>query len=345
MRRGRLLLAALIGLSLPAVSVVPAYADTVTPAYSYLPNPLPPSVVSQPFEAQQTSEFGDEVELAGSGDQTISQVTITLEDWALHSDSPTWPTVTPPTPWPNYPITPGGPASTTGDADTAWVEPITLNLYNIDHSTSTPEPGTMITSVTQSFDIPFKPAGDPTCPTSDGSLEWRSPVDAACHTGYAFNITFDLSNLVSGPVVVPSDVGFGIVYNTEDYGPSPYHAPGPYDSLNVGLNTTTNTSGYTATTPLAPTVGTDPNPDDVFWNTATASDYSLDDPATPSTGLRDDVGWAPFQPAIEFDVAAPQSALPETPLSIALPGAALLILGLAWLWRRRRRGAHVSRVA
>ncbi len=300
--------AAVISVSLPIVLATGGTAFAAgggTPVYESLPSPLPYSVPSLGYEATQTSEFGDEVELAGSGTTSLTSVTVTMDDWAQRSD------------YPNAPV----------DVNGDWSLPITLNLYNVDHSTSTPELGSPISTVTQTFAIPFRAEGDVTCPIAAGTeYDWRAP-DGMCHTGLAFNITFDLSN---APVTVPDDLVFGIAYDTQDYGSAPYGVAGPYNSLNVGL-----TSNSTS-----PTVGTDPNLDDVFWNTSTASNYN-DGGASGVGTFREDTNWTPNQFLVEFDTTGVNAALPETPWAIALPVAGFGLLGFAWWFvgRRRRVGS------
>ncbi len=295
--------AAVMSISLPIVLATGGTAFAAgggTPVYESIPSPLPYSVESLGYEATQTSELGDEIELAGSGTTSLTSVTVTMEDWALAS---------------NYP---GTPVDAKGD----WSLPITLNLYKVDHSTSTPHLGSVISTTTQTFAIPFRPEGDPSCPTTDGELEWLAP-DGQCHTGLAFNITFDLS---SSPVTVPDDLIFGIAYDTQNYGSSPFGVAGPYNSLNVGL-TSTSTS---------PTVGTDPNLDDAFWNTSTASNYT-DGGASGVGTFREDTDWTPNQFLVEFDTTAVDAALPETPWAIALPVAGFGLIGFAWWFVGRRR--------
>jgi hypothetical protein len=90
------------------------------------------------------------------------------------------------------------------------------------------------------------------------TIPWRPAVYA--FNGIAFNATFDMSSL---GVMLPNNVIIGVAYNTADYGAAPIGVPGPYNSLNVGVPT-----GQTAS------VGTDDNPDNVFWNTSFAGFYS-----------------------------------------------------------------------
>lgn len=174
--------------------------------YDGMPSPQPPSLPSQPFQAQQTLEFGDHVSFAGSA-RVVTKVTVLMVTWAKQAD---YPAMTDPT---------------------GWTHPITLKLYNVNNAVpAVPAPGAVIASVTQSFKIPWRPAADPTCP--DG--KWRA-ADLSCNNGYAFPITFDLTGM---NVTVPNQVIYGVSYSTETYGTPPIGVGGPYNSLNIGLVST-----------------------------------------------------------------------------------------------------------
>lgn len=252
-----------------------AGAVTSSVIYDATPSPLPGNVASLGFQATQTAEFGDEVVFTGTN-RRLTSVTVTMSDWALHSTYPTMPAA-------------------------GWTHPITLNLYNTNALNPT-VPGTLIASTTQTFTVPWRPAEDPTnCPTKDSpgyAYKWQSAPgapDTNCYNGFAFNISFDLNT------VVPDRIVYGIAYNTNTWGYAPIGAPGPYESLNVGVPT-----GQLATS------GTDVSPDQVFWNTKTAAWYS--DGGLGGTGtFRLDNGWVPNGTvaakfvATEIPVAPPTS--------------------------------------
>ncbi|MGA2441709.1 MAG: PEP-CTERM sorting domain-containing protein [Tepidisphaeraceae bacterium] len=171
-----------------------------------------------------------------------------------------------------------------GDA-TGYDEPITLTFYNPGSGTSV---GTPIASETETVHVP-----------------WHTPGDG--FNGIAFPVNFDFTG-----AVVPDTVIFGVAYNTQTWGYTPYGVPGPYESLNYGL------------ADVAPTVGTNPNPDDAYWNTETASGYT--DGGAAGVGIfRQDTNWTPYAATIQV------SAVPE-PASFSLLG-----IGALALLRRRRR--------
>jgi len=204
--------------------------------------PLPGNVVSLGYQATQTAEFGDLVQLAGTN-RTLQSATVTMSDWALASD---------------YPALPAA----------GWTHPITFNVYNVDNtSPATPAPGTLIGSITQTVDVPWRPVADPTCP---GGTAWRA-ANSQCYNGFAFNVTLDLSSIGT----VPDEIIYGIAYNTNTWGADPIGLSGPYESLNVGLKDS------------APTTGTDVDPDALFWNTATAGNCSFSESGGVITLLAD----------------------------------------------------------
>ena len=239
----------------PSFAGLSASTSAGVAVYNNIPSPIPPNVPSLGYQATQTAEFGDYVELAGTARRARS-ATVLMSSWALHSDYPAM-------------------------SAAGYTHPITLNIYNVDNSGSDPALGSRITTVTQTFLIPWRPEADPSCP---GGTAWRAG-NGSCYNGYAFTIEFDLW---APAVTLPNRLIFGVAFNTNTWGYHPIGAPGPYESLNVGLVG-------------APSTGTDVEPDAVFWNTMTASYYS--DGGSGGTGtFRRDTNWAPFVPA--FTISA-----------------------------------------
>lgn len=241
-------------LALLAFGATTALAQTGNTVYNHIPTPFPPNYPSLGYQATSTSEFGDYVILAGT-DRLAATATVGMSAWAFRSSYPTMPAA-------------------------GWNHPITLNIYAVDHSGINPALGPQLGSITQSFLIPWRPEADPTCP---GGTAWRAS-DGNCYNGYAFKITFDLRNLA---LTLPDELIFGIAYNTNTWGYDPIGAPGPYESLNVGLDTG------------PATVGLDVEPDALFWNTAQAAFYT--DGGAGGVGIfRRDDGWAPYSPAFQL---------------------------------------------
>ena len=204
--------------------------------YSSLDSPLPPSLVSQSYEGTGTSQLGEQVMLA-SASQPLNNVVVTMESWtcqnwaAVAANSSTLCATTP---------------------GTTFNEPITFNIYNVGGDGTSV--GSLITSDTQTFAIPYRPSASGAGCASDGTNGGGYiGSDSVCHHGVAANVTF---NNFSPAASLPAKVIYGIAYST---GPNPNGGNGPVgpaDSLNVGLTTE----------PTQPMIGSDPL-------TGTGSDY------------------------------------------------------------------------
>lgn len=198
--------------------------------YDALPSVVPPTnYPSQPFQAQQTAEFGDYIHLGGTA-RALDKVTVTMSDWALYSDY-------------------SSDVRYMGDS-VDWTHPITLNVYSV-ISGSPNQTGVKLATVTQTITIPWRPVGDDTCPSYGGVHAWKAS-NGTCYNGLAFNAVFDLSGL---NVILPNDIIIGIAFNTQSYGTNPIGSNGPYNSLNVAVPNNQLVS-----------VGNDDNPNNVFWN-------------------------------------------------------------------------------
>ncbi len=257
-----LMLAGLIGVV--AQEAAPASAAPGGVVYNSIPTVALGNVPSLGFEANQTAEFGDQVTLASAG--ALQSAKVLMSSWGCQTGS-------------------GATCATTPGA--TFNHPITFNAYAPANNTT--GVGALLYSKTQTFAIPYRPSADPVnCPSSPTA--WYSAADNACYNGFATPITFDLS---STPQPVQSTIIWTVAYNTSNYGATPLDpmnlsGPHPYDSLNVGLN---NVSG--------PSVGTDVNSDNVFWNTSTAGNYT--DGGTAGVGvLRFDTNWTPYVPAVQL---------------------------------------------
>ena len=136
---------------------------------------------------------------------------------------------------------------------------------------------------------------------------WWSKADLTCYNGKAVNITFKLA------ITVPTtDIIFGIAYNTTTAGYAPYGTQPcngssggcGYDSLNVAVSQDGGPNNNV-------TIGTDPNPNTVFWNTATPSNYCdggaagsgtfrLDSPSGGCWSVNNDNAAPFYVPAVQF---------------------------------------------
>jgi hypothetical protein len=198
------MLAGLVGVTAQGVAPVAAAPGGVV--YDSIPVPTQGNYPSQPFQAQQTAEFGDKVTMASPG--ALGKAKILMSSWACQSNSPC---VT----------TPGA----------TFNHPITFKVYAPGAGPS--GVGALLLQKTTTFAIPYRPSADPTnCPSSPTA--WFSATDNACYNGFATPIEFDLSS-VPQPVL-PATIIWTVSYNTQSYGAAPIGVDGPYNSLNVALN-------------------------------------------------------------------------------------------------------------
>jgi hypothetical protein len=243
--RKRFILSALAACSLGmGVLLAPTagLAKDAGAAYDSIPSPLPGNLPSVGFEATSTSEFGNQITF-GHGSRNLHQVAVTMSSWACQSG--TW-----------------GDGTCVSAPGSTFPEDITLNLYNAPTGASAPGPGSLITTMTEKFNIPYRPSATIACATGG----WGP----SCFHGLATNIVFDF-DLRSGHIKLPDSVVYGIAYNTSDYGAAPQRPQAcnattqgcPYDSLNVALSTD----------PTDVSAGSNPNSGTVFWSTSFAPFY------------------------------------------------------------------------
>lgn len=200
-----------------------------TPIYDSTITPLPASLPSVGAEAYAYDEIGNEVTLASSA-SPLNNVVVTMESWACEYGN--WYTA--------YPAT--GHCLT--NPGSSFSLPITFNIYAASNSGT---PGSLIATDTQNFNIPYRPSSTAAC----GGTGYVAS-DGQCYHGVAYNISFNFS---SQNIVLPSDVVYGIAYNTDHFGYSPLGGSNsPADSLNVALTTE----------PTNVTVGSDTNPGNIF---------------------------------------------------------------------------------
>jgi hypothetical protein len=214
--------------------------------YNSVPTNLPGNMASQPFQAQQTSEFGDSVTLA-AGPRNADSVDVVMSSWGCQFG--TW-----------Y----GGDCASAIGA--TFSHEITLNLYAVLPS-GEPDLSEPLVTKSQTFNIPFRPSANLTKCTGDNAGKWYNKADKTCYNGFATKITFNLDG-----TTLPSNVIWTVAFSTSGYGPSPIGydqdcnvstAGCPYDSLNVGTWTFNG----------QPSKGIDVDPDGVVLNSATAAVY------------------------------------------------------------------------
>lgn len=264
---------AVLAFSILLLFAIGAQADTVYSDYST----IPPNVASLGYQATQTAEFGDAITLA-SGGRLLTTVDVVMSNWAKES---TYEAV---------------------GTSAGYSHPLTLNLYNY---TADGSVGTLFATKTINAFIQWRPEADAAC--TDG--RWMA-ADAVCYNGLAQEVSFDFTGM---NVNLPDTFIYGLAYNTQSWGANPIGAPGPYNSLNFGLEG-------------VDLVGSSVDPDTAYWNTKHAP-YYTDGGAAGSGIFRADTLWTGYQGEVRFN------AVPE-PASLAMFGSGLL--GFAALLRRKK---------
>ncbi len=250
-----LALAGVVGATMIAPSIAGAMT-TRSVAYDSTPVKGTVSVPSVGAESSAFNQIGNEVLLRPH--TNIGHVKVTMESWACQSGS-----------WQ------GGCATTPG---ATFKAPLTLNLYRYSRSNpSTGEitPGRLITSVTKTFSIRYRPSSQ-----SAGESRYMGR-DGELHNGIAQTVSFPVNRHL------PNDVVWTVGYNTNTSGLHPLGHSGPMDSLNVGLSP-------------AARIGHDRFPDSIMWDTR-AADQAHGAPFVPGQ-LNLDKGWAGYVPAARFTV-------------------------------------------
>ena len=177
--------ATILVLAVGAVSASSAAASAAV-VYDNIATPQPSNVPSTGFEANSLRELGGQVQLAGTARQN-PKVTALMSSWGCENGS--WNT---------------NDCSTSSGAN--FSVPITLNLYNVGPSNSV---GSLIKSVTQTFQIPYRPSADNVNCTGADAGKWFDGT--ACVNGLGAPITF---NLAGQGVTLPNNVIVSLVYNT-----------------------------------------------------------------------------------------------------------------------------------
>jgi hypothetical protein len=234
-RASKLAVAVLAAVVLSAVGAGAAGAEVI---YNNIPSKSLPALG---FESDSVAEFGGEVEFAGT-DRTSPTVAVELESYACQT---------------------GSVATCTTAPGSSFEWPVTLSIYNVGSL------GAPIARITKTFKIPYRPSESSKCP----NVGWSKGYGKECVFAKGTKIKFKLPG-----AALPAEAVIAVAYNTETYGSEPTGEEGPYNSLNVAVNANYKCINENATTkvcenegyealPTAPTVGTDPLPEQVFLNT------------------------------------------------------------------------------
>jgi hypothetical protein len=262
-----LLLGGILGL-LAAGVVAPAVAGEAV-IFNSVPSPLPGNVISEGFECCQVREFGDGIVFPTGTGGTLTNVTVIMSSWACTSGN-----------WTAIPT-----ICVTQPKGAKFAQPITMNIYTVDDTNpAQPKAGPLLGTVTQTFDIPYRPSSDAMhCQDAE---HWYDPKDGKCYHGLAVPITFDFTKK---HISLPSQIVVGIAFNTTTAGPAPIGprpcnatSQGcPYDSLNVSADGDVFFQAFTATTGGSPTAASVIDPNGVFVNYISLAAGSCNPATTP----------------------------------------------------------------
>lgn len=248
------------------------------------PGQLPGNLPSVGAESSFFQEFGNQIDFAQGSSRLLNQVVVSMSSWGCQTGH--W--------YSNDCMTTPG---------ATFSEPITFNIYPAPTSLTYPYPGgTAIKSVTQTFNIPYRPSADNVHCIGSNVGKWYDAKSKTCFNGLATNIVFD----ISPSLTVPNSVVYGIAYNTTDAGYNPYGTQAcntssggcGYDSLNILLSQS----------PPNPTVGSDQTPGTVFVNYTYPSSYCDSRAAGP--GFRVDSPPPTAPTAFCWGVNAPYTSAP-----------------------------------
>ena len=198
--------------------------------FDFIPTPFPASYPSYSFAAYSIMSIGDQVQLAAGVPHTLASFEVGMSSYACQSGTQT--------------------ASCTSAPGATFQHPMTVNFYS--------NAGVLLATKTQTMTMPYRPSADPTCANP---VYFRDPA-GVCAPGFAYKLTFDLHALRAS---LPDSFYYELQMNTNTAGPNPVGAPGPYDSINVGVANPMT---------VMPTTGSDPKPNVVRFD-------GVEDPGDP----------------------------------------------------------------
>ena len=183
-------------LTVVAVGAVAAGAASAEVVYDNVPGALPGNFASIGLAATSTTEFGGEIELAGTA-RSKPTVTVVMSSWACQTGS-----------WTSGCSTP---KPTKG-----FKVPLTVRVYAANELSEGP-----VAEKTKNIKMLYRPSDDLTnCPEGG---HWYDVAEKTCYHGYAFPVSVKIGKLKKMPK-------FAVV--TFSYP----HSSGPATSLNVSVS-------------------------------------------------------------------------------------------------------------
>lgn len=217
--RGAILVAVLAAMVAMAVVAATASAAVQEVVYDNIPSALPGNFASYGNQAYSMSEFGGQVEFAGTARKN-PRVTVTMSSWACQE---------------------GGVYQDTCEtpkANKKFKWPVTLNIYDVGANGTVGEK--IGPSITKTFAMPYRPSEDDSECVAKGyeAGTWYDATTNACYHGKAFTITFPTAHIeLRGKEII------SVSYDTSSHGPNPVGTAACdstsggcfYDSLNVAI--------------------------------------------------------------------------------------------------------------
>jgi hypothetical protein len=213
-----------------AVAASPASAREVV--YSNIVSPLPGNYASIGYAATSTSEYGGEVEFAGTA-RKHGIVTVAMSAWACQEGSSSTNTCSTPKPKKKF----------------KW--PLTLSVYTVGAGNTV---GSKLVSVTHTFGMPYRPSQSAICATEFGAPgAWYDEATKECFHGKAFTVSFHLG--MKAPL--PAQAIISLAYNTSNHGAAPVGAA-PCGTTSAGCYYDSLNFATVEPAEKALTVGSDP---------------------------------------------------------------------------------------
>jgi hypothetical protein len=167
-RFARLCAASLMAIAVGAVAAGAASAETV---YDNVPATLPGNFVSLGLAATSTTEFGGEIELAGTARKAPS-ITVVMSSWTCQTGS-----------W-------NGGSCLTPKPQKAFKVPLTVKVYAADELSEGP-----VAEITKMEKMKYRPSESSKCTEHT----WYDETTKECFNGYAFPLTIPLRRLKRMP--------------------------------------------------------------------------------------------------------------------------------------------------
>jgi hypothetical protein len=151
-------------LAVGALTALTAGAASAEVIYNNIPSPLPGNFASIGFAATSSTQFGGEIEVAGTARKNPS-VTVVMSSWACQSGNWSADNCSTPT-------------------KKTFKEPVTIKIYEVG------ELNVPIATKTKSFKMPYRPSAEPVHCSGEYAGTWYDAESGECFNGKAFPITF-----------------------------------------------------------------------------------------------------------------------------------------------------------